>query len=89
VEAQLAELQELLKLKPAPDKVPGDLTCLSLDVFLGDSVTTVVAGEAVEVTRLRFGARFEGLMTALRAGDWDGAAHILDGVCDLQPALSR
>jgi hypothetical protein len=89
VEVQLTELQELLKLKPAPEKVMDDLTCLVVDVILGDSVTTVVAGETVQVTRLRFGARFEDLVAAVRATDWNGVAHILDGLRNPQSALSR
>ena len=89
VEAQLQELQDLLRLKPAPDKVVHDFTSLVADVVLGDDSTAVVAGETVQSTKLRFGARFESLMTALRAGDWNGAAHVLDGLRSLQPAPSR
>jgi hypothetical protein len=86
---QLAELQDLLKLQRAPDEVLGELNRLSVDVIRGDSVTAAVAGEAVQITRLRFGISFESTIAAFRAGDFDSVAHILDGLRKLQPALSR
>jgi hypothetical protein len=69
LEAQLAELQDLLKLQRAPDEVLGELNRLSVDVILGDSVAAAVAGEAVQITRLRFGISFEGTIAAFRASD--------------------
>jgi hypothetical protein len=88
LEAQFSDLKALLRLQHVSDDVCGDLSCLFVDVVLGDSVTTMVTGEAVQVTRLRFGARFEILMAALRAGDWDGVAHVVNGLRGFQLALS-
>ena len=89
LEAQLAELQDILKLQRAPDEVLGELNRLSMDIILGDSVTAAVAGEAVQITRLRLGISFESTIAAFRAGDWDCVAHILDGLRKCQLALSR
>lgn len=64
----------------------GDLTCLGVDVVLGDGVPTIVTGETVQVTSLRLGAEFDDFMPAFRTGESDSAAHILDGLCNLLQA---
>jgi hypothetical protein len=88
VEEQLEELRELL-LK-SPHNISNDLKCLGSDVVLGDAVPALVAGETVQVIALRFGARFENFMAALRAGDGGGhSAHVLNGLRGLLPVQSR
>ena len=78
LEAQLLDLKSLLETK-LPNDFIGDLSSLALDVVVGNDVATLGTGTAQQVTiSLNFGSRFERLIAALRTGDWDLVAHVME-----------
>jgi hypothetical protein len=76
LERQVKELKDCTRNFAADsafsDELANKIERLLLDIDLGEAVSTVRADGAVEVCqRLRFGADFERLLTALRAGELD------------------
>jgi len=83
ITAQTLELIELLKSRFSEhidNGGFGNISCLlleCLDVVVVDSVTTASADGANELTQLLgFGAGFELLTTALRAGEIESVGHL-------------
>jgi hypothetical protein len=88
LEAQLLDLKRLVETKFS-NHVIGELPTIPLDVLIGNNVTTVSAGAAHKVTvGLRFGARFERLITALGTGKWDVVLHVAESLHSLDSFIA-